>query len=135
MIPGYTDQAANERTYLAWVRTGLAIVALGFVIEKFSLFLERFGVFLTTLDPAVEHRIPHAERFGRDMGPLGDYGWLALILAGVSVIVLSPLRYVRTARRLAASDLYASDVNFFESLLLTAPVLFAAAFSLYFAFA
>ena len=28
MIKGYSDHAANERTFLAWVRTGIAIIAL-----------------------------------------------------------------------------------------------------------
>ena len=36
MIPGYSDHAANERTFLAWVRTAIAEIASGFVIEKFN---------------------------------------------------------------------------------------------------
>jgi uncharacterized membrane protein YidH (DUF202 family) len=36
MIRGYSDHAANERTFLAWVRTGIAVIAFGFVIEKFT---------------------------------------------------------------------------------------------------
>ena len=28
MIPSYRDHAANERTFLAWIRTGLTIMAL-----------------------------------------------------------------------------------------------------------
>lgn len=131
MIPGYADHAANERTYLAWVRTGVAIVALGFVVEKFDLFFERFGVFLAALDPSAEHRIPHVERLARASGALGDYGWLALILAGVLLILLATLRFARTARRLDAREAYSSDKDLFEALLLTAPVLFAAAVSLY----
>ena len=39
MIQGYADHAANERTFLAWVRTGVAVIAFGFVIERFNLFL------------------------------------------------------------------------------------------------
>ena len=39
MIRGYADHAANERTFLAWVRTGIAVIVFGFVIEKFNLFL------------------------------------------------------------------------------------------------
>jgi putative membrane protein len=39
MIRGYSDHAANERTFLAWVRTGVAVVAFGFVVEKFNLFV------------------------------------------------------------------------------------------------
>src|SRR5260370_16641069 len=39
MIRGYSDHAANERTFLAWVRTGIAVIAFGFVIEKLNLFV------------------------------------------------------------------------------------------------
>ena len=39
MIKRYSDHAANERTYLAWIRTALAIMAFGFLIEKFELFV------------------------------------------------------------------------------------------------
>ncbi|HET9572583.1 MAG TPA: DUF202 domain-containing protein, partial [Methyloceanibacter sp.] len=38
MIRDYSDHAANERTFLAWLRTGIAVIAFGFVIEKFNLF-------------------------------------------------------------------------------------------------
>src|SRR6202035_5353054 len=40
MIERYSDHAANERTFLAWVRTAIAIMAFGFLVEKFDLFLE-----------------------------------------------------------------------------------------------
>jgi putative membrane protein len=43
MIPSYSDHAANERTFLAWIRTGLTIMALGFVIERLDLFLTSLG--------------------------------------------------------------------------------------------
>ena len=39
MIRGFSDHAANERMFLAWVRTGIAAMAFGFVIEKFNGFL------------------------------------------------------------------------------------------------
>ena len=39
MIKRYSDHAANERTFLAWVRTGIAVMAFGFLIERFDLFL------------------------------------------------------------------------------------------------
>ena len=39
MIRGYSDHAANERTFLAWVRTAITEIASGFVIEKFNLDL------------------------------------------------------------------------------------------------
>ena len=40
MIRRYSDHAANERTFLAWVRTAIAVMAFGFVIERFDLFLQ-----------------------------------------------------------------------------------------------
>jgi putative membrane protein len=44
MIPSYSDHAANERTFLAWIRTGLTIMALGFVLERLDLFLASLGL-------------------------------------------------------------------------------------------
>ncbi len=41
MIVDYKDHAANERTYLAWVRTGITIMTLGFFIEKFDIYLAK----------------------------------------------------------------------------------------------
>src|ERR1700745_1530339 len=40
MSRGDSDHAANERTFLAWVRTAIAVMAFGFLVEKFDLFLE-----------------------------------------------------------------------------------------------
>jgi len=40
MVKHYNDHAANERTFLAWVRTSIAVMAFGFVIERFDLFLK-----------------------------------------------------------------------------------------------
>ena len=37
MIANYTDHAANERTYLAWIRTGLAVAAFGFFLFKLNV--------------------------------------------------------------------------------------------------
>jgi hypothetical protein len=35
MIRSYNDHAANERTFLAWIRTGLSTVGLGLPIAHF----------------------------------------------------------------------------------------------------
>ena len=43
MIERYSDHAANERTFLAWVRTAIAIMAFGFLVQKFDLFLRIAG--------------------------------------------------------------------------------------------
>jgi Domain of unknown function (DUF202) len=34
MIRGYSDHAANERTFLAWVRNAVAVIAFGFVMRS-----------------------------------------------------------------------------------------------------
>jgi len=41
MIRGYSEHAANERTFPAWLRISIAVIAFGFVIEKFNLFRSR----------------------------------------------------------------------------------------------
>lgn len=43
MIERYRDHAANERTFLAWIRTGITVMMLGFLVEKFELFLGALG--------------------------------------------------------------------------------------------
>ncbi len=89
MIQSFSDHAANERTFLAWVRTGIAVIAFGFVIEKFDLFLitlERTAVGLGS-------RIKVAHLSG---GPLGRYDGLAFIGVGIVIIVLATVRFMRT---------------------------------------
>ncbi len=39
MIQNFSDHAANERTFLAWVRTAIAIMAFGFLVARFNLIL------------------------------------------------------------------------------------------------
>jgi uncharacterized membrane protein YidH (DUF202 family) len=53
MIERYSDHAANERTFLAWVRTAIAVMAFGFLVERFDLFLQIAGQTLArrTLSP------------------------------------------------------------------------------------
>ena len=51
MIERYSDHAANERTFLAWVRTAIAIMAFGFLVQKFDLFLRIAASSLGARDP------------------------------------------------------------------------------------
>jgi putative membrane protein len=39
MINRFSDHAANERTFLAWIRTAIAVMAFGFLVERFDLFI------------------------------------------------------------------------------------------------
>jgi inner membrane protein YidH len=88
MIRGYGDHAANERTYLAWVRTGIAIIAFGFVVEKFNLFMRSLAA-VAGGDMALRLRIA---------GPLGRGEGLAMIGGGAVLIALATIRFVRTTR-------------------------------------
>jgi putative membrane protein len=94
MIRGYSDHAANERTFLAWVRTGLAVIAFGFVIEKFNLFI----VTMATASSSDAGRRLQLERLA---GPLGRYDGLALFLLGMVLVVTAATRFIRTERLLA----------------------------------
>jgi putative membrane protein len=91
MIERYSDHAANERTFLAWVRTGIATIAFGFVVEKFNLFVRTIAE-ANASDAATRLRL---ERFS---GAFSHYDGLALILIGMAIIVLSLFRFVRTSR-------------------------------------
>jgi putative membrane protein len=90
-IKNYSDHAANERTFLAWLRTGLAVLAFGFVVEKLNLFLA--AVAEAILTPAS----PHGADFLR---PFRQYEGLALGLLGVVIIVFGGIRFVMTAREI-----------------------------------
>ena len=92
MIKRYSDHAANERTFLAWVRTAIAVMALGFVIERFDLFLK-------VMAPQVAQRqlSPHGQIFANAAG-------LAFIAIGVAMIVIAGLRFVRTAKDIESED-------------------------------
>lgn len=94
MIRNYSDHAANERTFLAWVRTAIAIMAFGFVVARFNLFL----------------RIT-AESLGQNGHPLNlpGSGWgnaagMALILAGTAIVGIAALRFVRTNRAIDSPE-------------------------------
>ena len=93
MIRGYSDHAANERTFLAWVRTGIAVIAFGFVIEKFNLFM----LTMANANALDAGRRLQLERLS---GPLGRYDGLALILLGIAVVVVAATRFVRTGQLL-----------------------------------
>ena len=82
MIRSYTDHAANERTFLAWIRTGLAVMALGFVMERLDLLL-------TSLRLAAQGReVPttgQAEIHGLSVG---------LVALGMILVAASSYRFV-----------------------------------------
>jgi inner membrane protein YidH len=92
MIKRYSDHAANERTFLAWVRTAIAVMAFGFVIERFDLFLQ-----LAAPQLALRQAAPHDQAFANMAG-------LAFIGVGVVMIVIAGIRFRKTAKDIETED-------------------------------
>jgi putative membrane protein len=126
MIRGYGDHAANERTFLAWVRTGIAVIAFGFVIEKFNLFVLTVA---SATSAEAAHRL-----LERLQGPFGRYDGHALILAGLALIVVATARFVRTGRLLDDPETHSADNVRTELILSAVLVLLVAGFSTYLVF-
>ena len=95
MIRNFSDHAANERTFLAWVRTAIAVMAFGFLVAKFDLFLkiaERSLVF-------------HGQAVAVPGAGLGGAAGVVLILAGTLMVALAAVRFVRTRRAIESAEI------------------------------
>src|ERR1700752_4460043 len=124
MIVGYSDHAANERTYLAWVRTGIAVVAFGFVIEKFNLFLRA----MANTVPATEAVKPHLAKLSQG---INRYEGLVFIVGGVGLMALATLRFVRTSRLLNDQQKHLARSVRLELFLSTFLIMVMAVYSFY----
>ncbi len=102
MIRNFSDHAANERTFLAWVRTAIAVMAFGFLVAKFNLFLK---IAAQTLAGAHGHVI--AVRGGR----FGDVAGLALIVAGTAMVAMAAIRFIRTGRAIDSPEQCADNAR------------------------
>ena len=119
MITRYSDHAANERTFLAWVRTAIALMAFGFVIERFDLFL-RYAAPIA----AQEKIAPHGAAFANAAG-------LAFIVLGIAIIVIGGWRFVQTAKDIDSESEVASPGERFDLALSGMVGLLGAALFLY----
>jgi putative membrane protein len=94
MIKNFSDHAANERTFLAWVRTAIAVMAFGFLIERFVLFLEVAAPSLA----------------GRSLSALGqkfaNAAGLAFIVLGTVMIIIAATRLFVTARKIDSDNIH-----------------------------
>jgi putative membrane protein len=105
----YTDHAANERTFLAWVRTAIAVMGFGFLIE-------RFDIFLASMAAAQSRPVTlHGQRFANEAG-------LAFVLLGVAMVVVAAVRFFRIAKEIDKADTVPSSGSLFD-LALAAPLL------------
>ena len=124
MIRGYSDHAANERTFLAWVRTGIAVVVFGFVIEKFNLFLR-------TMADAAAIESGSRAALARSSGTFGRYEGLVLIVIGLALIVAAALRFIHTRRLIADQETHDAGGYGAELVLSALLALVIAAYSIY----
>jgi putative membrane protein len=92
MIRNFRDHAANERTFLAWVRTAIAVMAFGFLIERFDLLLKAAGLLSYT---------PTPQRAGYNIGNIAG---ISSIVIGTTMFVLAITRFVKTAKSIDCED-------------------------------
>jgi putative membrane protein len=119
MIKRYSDHAANERTFLAWVRTAIAVMAFGFLIERFDLFLRYVAPQL-----AQRQLAPHNEVFA-------NWAGLVFIVIGVVSIVIAGWRFWKTAKDIETDAEVASPGERFDLALAILIGLLGASLALY----
>jgi putative membrane protein len=117
MIERYNDHAANERTFLAWVRTAIAIMAFGFLVQKFDLFLRIAGSSLDARPLTAGSQI------------VGDVAGLLLIVLGGVVMALAAVRFRKTTLEIDAEEVRPGpstwlDITLVALLLLLGTILF-----------
>jgi inner membrane protein YidH len=93
MIQRYSDHAANERTFLAWVRTAIAVMAFGFLVQKFDLFLRLASESLAARSVPVG---------GNEI--VGTVAGLLLIVLGGAMMVFAALRFRKTTLDIDAEE-------------------------------
>jgi putative membrane protein len=94
MIRNFSDHAANERTFLAWVRTGIAMMAFGFLVAKFDLFLRI----------AVQSLARDGQAIPVPGGGFGGVAGIVLILAGTAIVAIAALRFIHTGRAIDSQE-------------------------------
>jgi putative membrane protein len=119
MIEHYSDHAANERTFLAWVRTAIAVMAFGFLIERFDIFL------------AVMNAGLHAHPITAREHKFADAAGLAFILIGVAMIIVSAVRFFRIGKQIDASNVFSGSDVLYDVVLAALLVLLGLSLFLY----
>ena len=109
MIANYTNHAANERTFLAWIRTGLAVAAFGLFLVKLNVLVDAFG----------SGSPPHfpAEDAGAFVAVATRYAGLATVTIGIAIIARSSFAFERTRRAIDRDEVIQIPRSRAESLL------------------
>jgi putative membrane protein len=109
MIANYTNHAANERTFLAWIRTGLAVAAFGFFLIKLNVLVDALG-------GGSIPRLP-AEDAGGLVAVATRYAGLAMVVIAIAVIARSSFAFERTRRAIDRDEIIQIPRSRAESLL------------------
>ena len=109
MIANYTSHAANERTFLAWIRTGLAVAAFGFFLIKLDVFVDAVG----------GGGIPHlaGENAGAFIAVATRYAGLAMVAIGIAMIARSSFAFERRRRAIDCDEVIQIPQSRAETLL------------------
>src|ERR1700710_591832 len=108
MIANYTNHAANERTFLAWIRTGLAVTAFGLFLAKLNLFLGPAGESLPRGLPEGTSAIVAAA---------GCHVGFALVVIGIAVIARSGVGFERARRAIDCEEITRIRYSYAEPVL------------------
>ena len=119
MIKRYSDHAANERTFLAWVRTAVAVMAFGFLIEKFDIFLAVMAAGAQSRPFTLQ-----GQAFANEAG-------FAFIFLGVAMIVIAAFRFVRLAKEIDKDEVVSGASPLFDLVLATLLILLGLCMLLY----
>lgn len=120
MIRSYTDHAANERTFLAWLRTGVAVIAFGFLMDRFDLFILTMSDAVSTPQAQKEQLDALAPSIGTGVGE-------GFILVGIVFILVAMVRFVRTGLLIDDQKIHAPGIGMELSLTVILAVLLIAA--------
>ena len=109
MIANYTNHAANERTFLAWIRTGLAVAAFGLFLVKLNVLVDAVG----------SGSLPHlpAQDAGAVVPVATRYAGLAMVAIGIATIARSSFAFERTRRAIESDEVVRIPRSRAESLL------------------
>ncbi len=99
MIHHYDSHAANERTYLAWIRTALSIAAFGFIVDKFSIWVNAGAA------KPVQSNI------------IFDHAGLTMLIVSLIVLAGSTIRFISTSRRIDSDEEFPWRYNTSDALL------------------
>ena len=123
MITRYTDHAANERTFLAWIRTGLAVAAFGFFLVKLNIFVDLTG------GASPSHAV--ADHAGAFVAVAARYAGLAMVVTGIVIIGRSSAGFERTRRAIDGDEIIRMPRSRMEALLSVALAIAVAIFCVY----